>query len=279
MDALAVAAVLTAALLHAVWNAIAHSITDRLVGFALIGAGGLLAGAAVAPFAGLPAPAAWPALALSVVLHIAYMGGLMLSYRLGDFGQVYPLARGTAPWLVAIAAALLFGERLPPAHLCGVVVVCAGLCALTFSQGRPTRVHAPALGAALATGLAIASYTVVDGFGVRSSGDPLAYIAWLMILQGPFYGVVALLARRGRLGAQLRPVWRLGVLGGALSMAAYGLVLWAQTVGTLAGVAALRETGIIIGALIGTAFFGERFGAVRTAAATAVAVGVVLLSS
>ncbi|GAB3439458.1 DMT family transporter [Streptomonospora sediminis] len=278
MPALAVAAVLTAALLHAVWNAIAHSITDRLVGFALIGAGGMVFGALLAPFTGLPAPASWPALGVSVLLHIAYMGGLMLSYRLGDFGQVYPLARGTAPWVVALAAALLFGERLPLSHLCGVLVVSAGLCALAFSQGRPTRAHLPAIGAALATGLAIASYTLVDGFGVRSSGDPLAYISWLMILQGPFYGAVALATRRGALVAQLRPVWRVGVLGGMLSMAAYGLVLWAQTVGTLAGVAALRETGIIIGALIGTAVFGERFGRVRMAAAAVVAAGVLLLN-
>ncbi|GAA4897466.1 DMT family transporter [Streptomonospora salina] len=279
MDTLAVAAVLTAALLHAVWNAIAHAITDRLVGFALIGAGGTAIGALAAPFAGTPDPAAWPALLVSVSLHIAYMGGLMLCYRLGDFGQVYPLARGTAPWAVALAAAALLGEHLPPVRLCGVLVVSAGLCALAFAHGRPTRARLPAIGAALATGLMIAAYTLVDGFGVRASGDPLAYVSWMMLLQGPFYGLVALVVRRGRLTAQVRPVWRIGLLGGALSTTAYGLVLWAQTIGTLAGVAALRETGIVFGALIGTVFFGERFGRVRAAAAAGVAIGAVLLNA
>lgn len=147
MTPLIFAAVLTAALLHAVWNAIAHAITDRLVGFALIGAAQTLCGAGLAVFAGLPAAKAWPYLLVSVVLHIFYQGFLMLSYRLGDFGQVYPMARGTAPWVVALGAALFLGEELSPLHLCGVLVISAGLTALVFAAGRPGRGQAPALAA------------------------------------------------------------------------------------------------------------------------------------
>ncbi|MFW5415914.1 EamA family transporter [Nocardiopsis sp. CNT-189] len=278
MTTAAAIAVLAAALLHAGWNAIAHAITDRLLGFALIGAAGMAGGAATAAFAGLPDPASWPALGLSALLHVGYMGLLMLSYRVGDFGQVYPLARGTSPWLVALGAAVLLGETLSPLHLAGVLVVSAGLTALVFAGGVPGRDRLPALGAALATGAMIAAYTVVDGVGVRASGDPLAYLAWLMILEGPWFLIAALVLRRGRLASQLRPVWRIGALGGLLSMAAYGLVLWAQTMGSLAAVAALRETSIIFGAIIAALVFKEGLGRLRVLSAVVVATGIALLN-
>ncbi|WP_067972072.1 EamA family transporter [Nocardiopsis trehalosi] len=278
MTALTAAAVLAAALLHAVWNAVAHAITDRLIGFAVIGASAAVCGAALAAATGVPDRAAWPALAASAVLHVGYMGFLMLSYRLGDFGQVYPLARGTSPWLVALGAALLLGEVPTPVHLCGVLLVSAGLTALVFASGRPGRAQLPALAAALTTGVLIAAYTVVDGVGVRAAGDPLAYIAWLMLLEGPWFLVAAAVLRRGRLRADLAPVWRAGAAGGVLSMAAYGLVLWAQTTAPLAGVAALRETSIVFGAVIGALAFGERFGRARVASAAAVTAGALLLN-
>ncbi|MDA2810766.1 DMT family transporter [Nocardiopsis sp. RSe5-2] len=278
MTSTAFFAVLAAALLHAAWNAIAHAVTDRLIGFALIGAAGTVAGAATAAYAGVPDPASWPALGLSALLHVGYMGFLMLSYRLGDFGQVYPLARGTSPWLVAIGAAVLVGETLTPAHLAGVLVVSAGLTALVFAGGVPGRAQLPALGAALLTGVMIAGYTVVDGIGVRASGDPLAYLAWLMVLEGPWFLIAAVVLRRGALPAQLRPVWRIGALGGVMSMAAYGLVLWAQTMGDLAAVAALRETSIIFGAVIAAVVFREGMGRVKVVSAAVVAVGIALLN-
>src|SRR5690606_17787527 len=224
-----------------------------------------------AAFAGVPAPESWPALGLSALLHVGYMGFLMLSYRVGDFGQVYPLARGTSPWLVALGAAVLLGETLTPAHLAGVLVVSAGLTALVFAGGVPGRPQLPALGAALLTGVMIAGYTVVDGIGVRASGDPLAYLAWLMVLEGPWFLIAAAAQRRGALSAQLRAVWRSGALGGVMSMAAYGLVLWAQTMGNLAAVAALRETSIIFGAVIAAVVFREGLGRVKVVSAAVVA--------
>src|SRR5690606_36024351 len=231
-----------------------------------------------AAFAGVPAPESWPALGLSALLHVGYMGFLMLSYRVGDFGQVYPLARGTSPWLVALGAAVLLGETLSPLHLAGVLVVSAGLTALVFAGGVPGREQLPALGAALVTGVMIAGYTVVDGIGVRASGAPLAYLSWLMILEGPWFLAAALLLRRGRLAARLRPVWRVGALGGPLSMAAYGLVLWAQTMGSLAAVAALRESSIIFRAIIAALGLQEGLGRLRAVSAAVVAGGLAPLT-
>lgn len=271
-------AVLVAALLHATWNAIAHAITDRLLGFALIGLGGMLATLPLLFVAGLPPVGAWPILLGSLVAHVLYLSLLMLSYRTGDFGQVYPLARGTAPWVVALIGVVMFGDALPPNEFAGVLTVSAGLMVLVFANGMPRREHAPALLAAFATGLAIATYTVVDAYGVRLTENPTGYIAWIMCLQGPVFLLVALVTRRGALVEQLRPMWKIGLLGGAVSAGAYGLVLWAQLSGAVAGIAALRETSIVFAAVIGLVLFRERFGPVRVVASMVVVVGVLLLA-
>lgn len=279
MTPLVAIAVLTAAFTHAGWNAIAHAIKDQLLSFTLISGGGLLIGAAAALFVPFPAAEAWPYLIVSAVLHVAYMLLLMRSFTLGDFGQMYPIARGTAPLVVTVLAAVFVGERPDGWATAGVAVASAGLVGLALwgIRGSGKRPHWPAILAALATGLAIAGYTTVDGVGVRASGSSLGYIAWLMILEGLAIPLYALHRRRSALPAQLRPYAVRGLLGAALSVTAYGLVLWAQTRAALAPVAALRESSIIVGAAIGTVFFKERFGAPRIAAAGLMVVGIGLM--
>ena len=273
-----VAAVLAAAVLHAVWNALAHAIDDQLVGFALIGASITLGAVPLVLLSAPPARAGWPYLVGSVLLHVAYNLLLMRCYRLGDFGQVYPIARGTSPLLVALAGAVFVGEHLSAARLLGVVVISAGLATLVFVGGAPTRAARPALAAAVLTGVAIASYTTLDGLGVRVAGSVPGYAGWLFLLQGPVLPVAAAVARRGLLWRQVRPHLATGPAGGLLSLAAYGLVLWAQTRGALAPIAALRESSVIVGAVIATVLFGERFGRWRIAATVLVAAGVVLVT-
>lgn len=279
MTPLVAIAVLAAAITHASWNAIAHAIKDQLLSFTLISGGGALLGAVTACFVPLPAAEAWPYLVVSAVLHVAYMALLMRSFTLGDFGQMYPIARGTAPLVVTVLAAVFVGERPDGWATAGVAVACAGLVgvALWGIRGSQARPHWPAITAALATGLAIAGYTTVDGVGVRASGTSLGYIAWLMILEGLAVPAYTLCRRRGQLGAQLRPFAARGLLGAALSVVAYGLVLWAQTKAPLAPIAALRESSIIVGAAIGSVFFKERFGAPRIAAAGLMVIGIGLM--
>jgi len=271
-------AVLLAAVLHASWNAIAHAITDRLVGFALIGAVSTACGAGIVSAAPAPARASWPFLGASAVLHVGYNLLLMRSYRLGEFGQVYPLARGTSPWLVAIAATLFAGENLSGIRTLGILVVSLGLAALVFAGGMPTRAGLPAIVAALLTGVAIAVYTTLDGLGVRQAGTVAGYTGWLFLIDGPALPIAAVATRRGRLWRELRPHLAAGVTGGVLSLSAYGLVLWAQTRGALAPIAALRETSVIIGAIIGAVLFQEHFGRWRIAATVLVATGVILIN-
>ncbi|WP_181768218.1 DMT family transporter [Streptomyces albidus (ex Kaewkla and Franco 2022)] len=289
MTPLVVAAVLVAAVTHASWNALAHHIKDQLLAFTLVGSGGALCGAVLACFVPVPAAGAWPPLLVSAVLHVLYQLLLMRSFGLGDFGQMYPIARGTAPLVVTLLAAVFLHEWPDAWQLTGVAVASAGLLGValwgirrkgrgelrTAADSRTSQL--PALTAAVATGLAIASYTVVDGVGVRASGSTAGYVAWLMVLEGVAIPVYALVTRRGELPAQLRPVAAWGLTAGALSVLAYGLVLWAQTRAALAPVAALRESSIIAGAAIGALFFKERFGTPRVAASVLMVGGIALM--
>ncbi|MFI9152808.1 EamA family transporter [Streptomyces sp. NPDC053367] len=277
MTPLVTAAVLLAAVTHAGWNAIAHRITDKLVGFTLISGGGALIGCGLAPFAAFPAAGAWPYLVASALLHIAYYALLMRSFRLGDFGQAYPIARGSAPLVVTVLAAL-FADEVPDGWAAaGIALSCAGLAGVALWGLRGRRPDWPAVGAALATGVSIAAYTVVDGLGVRASGSALGYVAWLMIAEGLALPAYALYRWRRDTLATLRPFAGVGLLGAALSVAAYGLVLWAQTRAELAPVAALRESSILVGAAIGAVVFKERFGAARIWAAGLLVAGIGLM--
>ncbi|MFE6172692.1 EamA family transporter [Streptomyces sp. NPDC056464] len=277
MTPLVTAAVLLAAVTHAGWNAIAHKITDKLVGFTLIAGGGVLIGLALMPFGTFPAARAWPYLLASAVVHIVYFALLMKSFRLGDFGLAYPLARGTAPLVVAVLAAV-FAHEVPDGWAAtGIALSCAGLTGVALWGLRGRRPNWAAIGAALATGLSIAAYTVLDGLGVRASGSSLGYVAWLMVVEGLVIPAYAVWRWRGETVAVLRPFAALGLLGAALSVTAYALVLWAQTKAELAPIAALRESSIIVGAAIGAVFFKERFGLGRILAAGLLVVGIGLM--
>jgi drug/metabolite transporter (DMT)-like permease len=268
---------LSAAVAHATWNSIAHGIKDKLVSFTLVSLGGLICAVPLVLLTAAPSSRSWDYLGVSVALHIAYTALLMASYRLGDFSQTYPLARGTSPLVVLALAAVFAGETPGPGQFAGVALICAGLGTLVLSGRGSSGYDQRAVLAAVATGLTIASYTTVDGIGVRLSHSVTGYIGWLMLLETAPWPFVALALRRGRLLPAMRPVWPIGLLGGALSVLAYGLVLWAQTRGALATVAALRESSIVVAAIIGSVFFHEKFGWARIAAAACVTAGIAVL--
>lgn len=169
-----IALILLAGVLHATWNAIAAAISDKTVAFVLIGAAQAVLGVIVLPIVGLPRAAAIPFAAASALIHVVYTAALLQSYRLGGYGRTYPLARGTAPLLVGAGAWVIAGEHLSALQVAGTCTIAAALTAIVFAGGRLKRADLPATGAALLTGVTIASYTVVDGLGVRHAHNPQA---------------------------------------------------------------------------------------------------------
>lgn len=273
----AIVLVLLAALSHACWNALVKISGDRLVIIAAVN----LVGAAIAllalPFVDVPRAEAWPWLITSVLVHLLYYYFLIAQYRAGDLSHVYPLSRGLSPLLVAGAAALLAGEVLPAAAMAGIALSSAGIASLAFEGGPPWRRDAAPALFACGTAVVIALYTVVDGIGVRRAGSAPGYIAWLFVLDGLPVALFAAARRRRELGRILAREWPRSVLGGALALLAYGLVIWALSLGPMAHVSALRETSVIFAALIGVLALRERFGPRRVLAAVLVSAGLVLL--
>lgn len=272
----ALALVLAAAFLHATWNAMLKHASERAVTMGLIAGAHVVLGIALAIGFAPPATASWPYIAASTVIHWFYYAFLLAAYRLGDLSQVYPIARGMAPLIVAASGWLLAGEALNPAAWAGIVLISAGIMILAFGA-RNGRSDAKAVGAALLTGLMIASYSVVDGLGVRVADSPLGYIGWLFAAEGCVIFYV-FYRERGRLAALPRRVYVTGLTGGAFSAAAYGMVIFAATLAPIGPISAVRESSVLIAALIGVVLFGERPWGMRVLSALIVVTGVLLLT-
>jgi drug/metabolite transporter (DMT)-like permease len=269
-------AVLGAALLHASWNALLKSADgEPLLGTALIVAGSSVVGLFLLPFVGAPARASWPYIAVSSTIHFGYYLTLSAAYRRGDLSFAYPLMRGVAPLFVAVLGIVFLHEHPTPSAIVGIALISLGILAIAWFAGDG---HTPAAaGFALANAAIIALYTLVDGAGARASGDAIGYATWLIFLEGlPFLAWV--LATRGGPAVhywQLR--WRRGVAGGAASLAAYAIVLWAMTRAPVAVVASLREVSVVFASLLGTFALKEGFGWKRAIGALTVLAGVTAL--
>ncbi len=276
MDPIVVLLILAAAVMHAVWNAFLKIGEDRLMTIAMVIAVGALFAPALIANAPPPAPESWPYLALSSAIHTVYFLLLLGAYRFSDLSVAYPLARGSAPLMVAAGSAAFAGEALHPVALAGVATVSLGIASLAFGQRIADGWRT--LGYPFATGAAIAAYTVSDGIGVRLAGSALGFIGWLFVISAIPIAAIALGRRRRAALVFLREHWRPGLIGGVLAFSAYGIVIWALTMGAMAQVSALRETSVVIGALIGTRLLGEPGARRRIWSAATVAVGIVLLN-
>lgn len=278
MDPLVFIAVLAAAACHAGWNALLKLNIEPIVATALVA---VASGVLVLPLAvvlGVPDRAAFAYLAGSVVVHTAYFVALAQAYRYGDLGQVYPIARGSAPLLTAVLATLWLGETLGVYAWMGVLLLAAGILLLAIKGGRVLqRFDVRAVGFALLTSLTITAYTLIDGTGARVSGAPVTYTVWLFLLSAATMGVYG----AARVGRGLIPAfaahWKTAVGGAALSTAAYAIAIWAMTVAPIALVAALRETSVLFAALFSTLLLREPVLRARIVAACIVLAGALLL--
>ena len=268
--------VLFAAFLHAAWNAIIKDRGDRFFSISTLGVAQGLISIALIPFVGLPEKAIWGWIAASAALHTGYKLFLIRAYTAGDLGQVYPLARGSAPLLSSLIALFFLGETLGPFLWFGVVTLCAGIALMSLKGGGVRALDASAVFWALGTSLFITGYTIVDAVGARSAEAPATYVVWMFVFDGLAIGAVYASVRRGRVVAAMREL-PFGVLTALLSLGAYWLIIWAMTKAPIGAVAALREASILFALAISVFFLKERASGWRIASAAIILAGVALM--
>jgi drug/metabolite transporter (DMT)-like permease len=277
MEPYVFAAVLFGAACHAGWNAVVKFGLEPFTTTALIALAGAIVAIPLVPFVGIPPLAAWPWVIASVILHLGYYIGLTEAYRTGDMGQVYPIARGTAPLLTAFAGTFLIGEGLGLIGWVGILTLIAGVFLLSMRGGRGLHLDRRAIGFALFTAVTICAYSLVDGLGARIAGNAHAYTVWLFLLDGLSMLVFALLRRGTGVVVDMARYWKSGLIGGTLSMISYWIAIWAMTVAPIAIVAALRETSVLFGAAIAVFILKEPLRPVRIVAAVMIVCGLALI--
>lgn len=266
-------AVLLGALLHATWNAMIRGSGNRALDTVLVAAGAGALMICVLPFAPLPAPASWPYIIASGTIHVAYFLLVALSYRHGELSFVYPIMRGSAPAVAAIAAALLLAEVPSAGGWLGVALICGGVALLAGDAWKKRAFNGNAALSAFGTAGIIVVYTLVDGVGVRLSGHAASYTGWVFLLTSIPFAAIFLVRDRAATIAYLQQHWRRGLFGGACSLASYALALWAMTRAPIALVAALRETSVIFAVLIAAIVLRERITRIRYLSILIVAAG------
>jgi drug/metabolite transporter (DMT)-like permease len=271
------AVVLFSALLHAGWNALVRSSADKFLSTLQVVCGAAVLALMLLPALPAPAQASWPYLLASGLIHVVYFTLVAHAYRSADLSYAYPLMRGSAPVLSALAAAWLLGEQPSLAGWLGIGLICLGVLSLAGGSWRSGIRHPQATASALSNAGVIVLYTVVDGLGARLSGHAFSYTAWVFVLTAvPMLALATVLRGRG-LRQALPGALRNGLLGGAGTLGAYSLALWAMSHAPIATVAALRETSIVFAALIGAVFLHEHIGRLRLLAVGLVCAGAVAL--
>ncbi|TAJ72586.1 MAG: EamA family transporter [Phenylobacterium sp.] len=278
MDLAVFFAVLAAALMHASWNAVVRVGLDRFNSILLLSMTQSALALALLPFVPVPAAASWPWAAAAALLHTGYKLFLIRAYQHGDLSQIYPLARGAAPPIVAVGGVILLGEHLPPTGWAAVALIAGGVALMAARGGSgTTRLSGQALGYALATAGFVAGYTLVDGQGARLAGSATAFAMWMFVGDGLVMLAYAMVTRGPKAPLAVASSWRTGLPAGALSLGSYWIALWAFTRAPVALVAALRETSVLFAMLIGVLVLKERAGRWRWLAALGIGAGVMAM--
>jgi drug/metabolite transporter (DMT)-like permease len=275
------AAVLGAALLHALWNSLVKSADDKFLSSALVALWCGVAAFAAALILPWPSRAAAPFVVASALIHIVYFLLVGRLYRNADLSVAYPMMRGLAPLIAALIALATLGEAPGPVAVLGIVILVFGVMLMGASGLAHGRIDAPTLAVALANSVVIAVYSVIDGQGGRISGPSalfaFAYNAWADALTALAYAPIVLLLRGRSVTFAFVGHWRRGLAGGLAAFVGYAIVVWAMTQAPIAAVAALRETSVVFAALIGVVLLGEPFQTQRAVAALVILAGVVTL--
>lgn len=280
MSGFVVLIVLFGALLHASWNVIVKSGTDKYLNAVLVcGAAGLVA-LVLIPFLPLPLAPSWPYMIISTIFQVCYLFMVAAAYSNGDMSLAYPLMRGTPPLLVAMAAGPMIGEVLGAGQWLAIGFISCGVLTMALGSRRKTAAGqntSRTVIIALVNALFIAGYTLVDGIGVRVSGNAISYTLWAFLFNAiPVVGW-GIWKYRGELVGHIRQRGHLAMIGGAGTLGSYGLALWAMTMAPVAMVAALRETSILFGMILSLFLLREHISLKRLAGALLIVCGTVLM--
>jgi drug/metabolite transporter (DMT)-like permease len=269
-------AVLGAAFLHALWNALIKLGTSKVGGMVILSIVEVPIGLAVIAVAAPIDRAAIPWVIAAGCTHFAYKFFLSYAYDRGDLSRVYPIARGAAPMVVALVGAAFLADAVSSRQYLAIAVLAGGILLMArgvFASGEDRQLLPFALGSALAT----ATYTLIDGMGARVSGSPAAYVAWVFVADGTFFTLGMIALRGWNVIPTGRRAWALGAFASSASYGAYAVSIWAMTLAPIAVVAALRETSILFAVLIGWLVFGERMTGEKALASLVIVAGVLLL--
>ncbi|MEP3347698.1 MAG: DMT family transporter [Litoreibacter sp.] len=277
MTPLVFLAVIAAAMLHAIWNALVKGGADKRLNMAGVVIGHIPLALVALVLSPSPDPASYPYIVAGTLLHFGYQWFLLESYKIGDLTQVYPIARGVAPLLVAGGSVLLLGVDLSGLELIAIGTIAAGILSISLVRGADGLRNGKATWMALTTGCFIATYSLVDGTGARISGSALGYYAWLGIANAVIFAAFMGATTPQVLRDLPTKGLRVFLIGGGASFVAYSLVMWSFTQAPIALVTALRETSIIFALLIGVMLMGERLSLGKVVSTMITLVGVILL--
>lgn len=269
--------VICAAVLHASWNALVKSTSDKVVSMTAVTIGHAPLALMVIPFVPFPAQESWWLLAVSVLVHTCYQLSLMSAYRLGDFTQVYPIARGSGPALVTLFSIFVLGITFVSLQLAAIGLIVAGIFCLALLKQSDGLRNPQAVGAALLTGCFIAGYSLLDGLGARAAGTATGYVAWMTVINASVFAILIGTFNRPAFKKVFTEGKRTLFVGGSASVGAYYFVVWAMTQAPIALVTALRETSTIFALFIGVFFLKEGLTAGKVVATVFTLSGVLLL--
>jgi drug/metabolite transporter (DMT)-like permease len=277
MDTFTILLMLSAALLHATWHSLVKGSADQRINFAGMGLVSAIPCFIALPFFSLPNQMVWIVLAASTFLHVAYKSFVSAAYRLGDFGEAFPLARGFVPLVAALLAYIALDQQPSRFHSIGIMVICAGLITIAASHLRH-RISYSLLLASFGAGIMVSGYAVLDSYGSRLSGDWLSFTAWLVTLDSTIYLLVVRTAVGSGTWAALSHMrWRI-LISGLLGLASFSVFLWALSRNAVGLVSALRETSILFAILFGFFQHREKLTASRLIGGALILIGVIVIA-
>lgn len=276
-ETLATILILTSAFMHAVWNAAVRRSADRFATVVFVTSFGGLLYVPFIGFAPLPSADLWLWIGASAASHLCYQLCLARMMDKGALTLVYPIARGTGPMIVALFAYFFLENGLGPTQLGVIMLLVLGIFLTARPDKSKTSGHKPAVLAALATGLTIAGYTIIDGIAVRRADEALTFVLWSGITAAPMVFIVGLYQRGSQMLSSSLKVWRQGLPASFMAHGGYALALFAFSLGELGEIAALRETSIVFATIIGALWLKESTGPRRIAAIALIALAALTL--